>query len=144
MMARKPKTEPEVKAAKKKADAAAESAPAIKMIAAKKLNALIAEKRAAYKEQRAISGELGAAIKEAAENEHLHKKAFAIVSGLDRLEPEPLADLLAHLDFYLEASGLRKHAGSVIRMNLEDDGLKAGEQGSNVAKFPAPSQAAAE
>ena len=143
-MARKPKEPTKVKSAARAKKSEAEEAPAIKMISAKKLNALIGEKRAAYKEQRSISGELGAAIKEASENENLHKKAFAIVSGLDRLEPEPLADLLAHLDFYLEASGLRKRAGSVVRMNFEDDGKEPGEQTTNVSKFPAPRGEAAE
>jgi hypothetical protein len=130
---------------KKKGETETVVADAIKMISAKKLNALINEKRAAYKESRSISGEIGAAIKEAAENDHLHKKAFAIVSGLDRLEPEPLADLLAHLD---DASGLRKRAGSVIRMNLSGEENEpvarfgdAGERTSNVKQFP---QAAAE
>ncbi len=130
---------------------AAEGAPpkaekAEGMTSARKLNSLLADARKAYKEQRSISGELGAAIKEAAEHDHLHKKAFATVRSLDRMEPEKLADFFAHFDYYCEATGLRKRAGSVMRMAL-DDGKEVGEQGGrtdNVAPFPMPKGEAAE
>ena len=129
---------------------AAEGAPpraiqAEGMTSAKKLNALLSDARKAYKEQRSISGELGAAIKEAAERDHLHKKAFATVRALDRMEPENLADFFAHFDYYCDASGLRKRAGAVMRMPL-DDGKEVGEQppNPNVTPFPAPRGEAAE
>lgn len=132
---------------------AAEGAPpktlqAQAMTSARKLNSLLADSRKAYKEQRSISGELGAAIKEAAEHDNLHKKAFATVRGLDRMEPEKLADFFAHFDYYCEATGLRKRAGAVMRMPLGDDGLADGEQpgaaGATVTPFPAPRGEAAE
>lgn len=129
---------------------AAEGAPpktlqAEGMTSARKLNSLLSDARKAYKDQRSISGELGAAIKEAAEHDHLHKKAFATIRSLDRMEPEKLADFFAHFDYYCDASGLRKRAGAVMRMPL-DDGREVGEQapGPNVTPFPAPRGEAAE
>lgn len=116
------------------------------MIKASKLNSLLVTARKAYKDQRAISGELGAEIKEAAEHDNLHKKAFAMIRGIDRLEPEKLADFFAHFDYYCDVSGLRKRAGSVMRMPL-DDGKEVGEQkprASNVEQFPMPKGEAAE
>lgn len=138
----------------KKRPVAAEGAPpktlqAEGMTPARKLNALLASARKAYKEQRSISGEHGAEIKEAAEHDHLHKKAFGYVKALDRMEPEKLADFFAHFDYYCEATGLRKRAGAVIRMPL-DDGKDDGEQpepatrAGTVTPFPAPRGEAAE
>jgi hypothetical protein len=128
------------------AKAAAEQA--IKMIAPKKLLALLGSARAAYKDQRSISGELGAAIKEAAEHDHLHKKAFASVKSSDRMEPEALADFFAHRDYYEETLGLRKRAGSVMRMQLGDEASgeteAPGSRTSNVKPFPLPQGQAAE
>jgi len=93
---------------------------AIKMIPAKKLAALMASGRKSYQETRSISGEFGAEVKEAAENDHLHKKAFAVTRSLDRMEPEKLTDFFAHFDYYCDSTGLRKRAGSVMRMPLND------------------------
>lgn len=120
----------------------------VKMTPAKKLAALLGSARAAYKEGRSIAGELGAEIKEAAEHDHLHKKAFAAVRSADRMEPEALADFFAHRDYYEESLGLRKRANAVVRMNFEDDGqggepaAEVAEEGpgartSNVRAFPA-------
>ena len=119
------------------------------MTPARKLNALLASARKAYKDQRSISGEHGAEIKEAAEHDHLHKKAFGYVKALDRMEPEKLADFFAHFDYYCDATGLRKRAGAVMRMPL-DDGREEGPQtepaprAANVSPFPAPRGEAAE
>lgn len=134
---------------------AAEGAPpkplnegGVGMTPKKKLLTLLASARAAYAEQRSISGEIGAATKEAAEHDHLHKKAFATIKGLDRMEPEKLADFFAHFDYYCEATGLRKRAGAVMRMPLgDDDGKATGETGDakgragNVKPFPMPDAA---
>lgn len=144
MMARKKATDTEPKSSKK--DAAAESGNAgVKMPSTKKLNALLAESRTAYQEQRSISGELGASVKEMAEHDNLHKKAFASVKGADRMEPEALADYFAHRDHYEEVLGLRKRAGSVMRMELDE--AETGDpkaRTSNVKPFPLPQGQAAE
>lgn len=130
------------------AKAAAEQA--IKMIAPKKLNALVAQKRSAYKDQRSIAGEVGASIREAVEHDFLHPQAFGAACGLDRKEAEKLADWFAHFDYYCEQMGLRKRAGSVMRMQLGDDGKASGEtetpgsRTSNVKPFPLPQGQAAE
>ena len=133
---------------------AAEGAPpkeqkATTFIKASKLNSLLADSRKAYKEQRGISGELGASIKEAAEHDHLHKKSFATIRALDRMEPEKLADWFAHFDYMAETTGLRKRAGSVMRMPLGDDEEETEPAASinraaNVKPFPMPVGNAAE
>lgn len=126
-----PKSAPKAGAKKPRAAAAAKSTAqktspvvteTVKMTPAKKLAALLASGRAAYKEGRAIAGEFGAEVKEAAEHDHLHKKAFAAARSADRMEPEELADFFAHRDYYEESLGLRKRANAVVRMNFNDDG----------------------
>jgi hypothetical protein len=116
---------------------------AIKMISKRKLLTLLADKRAAVQNSRSIAGELGSKIKELAENDNLHKKAFATFAAMDRMEPEALADFLAHLDYYMECGGIRKRASSVMRMPLGDDADPAART-SNVKAFPSPSGMAAE
>lgn len=133
---------------------AAEGAPVRKIAAsgmtpAKKLNDLLKDSRAAYKEQRGISGTIGAAIKEAVEHDHLHKKAFASVKAADRMEPEELADYFAHRDHYEDVSGLRRRAGSVMRMPLGEEKAggqteEPGRRAANVKAFPLPQGQAAE
>lgn len=110
----------------------------------KKLRSLMADCRSAYKDAREINGELGAKIKDAIENENLHKKAFAIVRTLDRMEAEKLADTLEMVDYYLDISGLRERAAKVMKMNFEDDGQGEGAPKTNVAPFPTPKGEAAE
>jgi hypothetical protein len=89
-----------------------------KMISPNKLKKLLTHARKAHQDGRSIAGELGSAIKTAADNDNLHKKAFASVQSADRMEPEALADYFAHRDFYEEVTGLRKRAGSVMRMDF--------------------------
>lgn len=120
------------------------SAPAAKvndkvtaLPSAKLIQNLLAMARKAKEDTGEINGELGSAIKDASDNKHLHKKAFGIVKSLDRMEAERLADCLEHLDDYLEKSGLRKRAGQIMRMPLDDEG-------TNVRAFPQPKGEAAE
>jgi len=87
------------------------------------------------------STELSSMVRSAAEKHHLHVRAFNVIKAADRLEPEKLADFLEHLDDYLEKSGLRKRAGQVMRMPIDDDD---GPRASNVKPFPAPQADAAE
>ena len=90
-------------------------------ITERKLKTLLGKCRSTYKDQRALSGELGAAIAAAAEHDHLHKKAFTIIRSLDRLEPEKLAELLSALEYYLDISGLQQRAESAQRLPMDDD-----------------------
>lgn len=132
---------------KKTTDAAAsaKTESAIKMPSKKLLSDLLAQARAAMQDTRDISGELGAKIKDASDNSHLHKKAFASVRAADRLEPEKLADYFAHRDYYEEVLGLRKRAEAVVRLPLDDDGdVTAKAKNVNVTPFPMPTREAAE
>lgn len=141
------KAAPKKRAAKKSSET---EAPAIKMPSTKLLNTLLASARSAYADQREISGTLGAEIKKASDENNLHKKAFASVKAADRMTPEKLADYFAHRDHYEEVLGLRKRAGSVIRMNFDDDGQGGDEsegddkKTSNIKPFPSPMGVAAE
>jgi hypothetical protein len=99
------------------------------MISPNKLKKLLTHARKAHQDGRAIAGELGAAIKNAADNDNLHKKAFASVKAADRMEPEALADYFAHRDYYEETLGLRKRAGSVMRMDFGTGDGAEGDEG---------------
>jgi hypothetical protein len=107
------------------------------MITPNKLLSLMKSARSAQKDIQEIAGGLGSEIKTAVENHHLHRKAFSVVKAGDKMEPEKLAEFLAHLDFYLEASGLRKRAASAPRLEVI-------EGGKNEKPFPQPHGQAAE
>lgn len=114
-------------------------------ISARKLKSLMAEGRKATQDTREIAGTLGQQIKDAVENDHLHKGAFAVIRKLDRMEPEKLADFLDTLDYYRDISGINERAAKVMRMDLEDDGGKATAGGKGtVHPFPTPKGEAAE
>lgn len=111
----------------------------------KKLRSLMADCRSAYKDSREINGEIGAKIKDAVENENLHKKAFATIRSLDRMEPEKLADFLDTFEYYLDISGLKDRAAKVMKMDFDDDGQGEGAPKSgSVTPFPTPKGEAAE
>jgi hypothetical protein len=94
------------------------SSEVTQQISARKLCSLLATARSTYKDVREIAGAFGAEVKNAAEHEHLNKKAFSMVKTLDRMEPEKLADTLDSLDYYLDVSGLRKRASQVQRLPM--------------------------
>ncbi len=133
---------------------AAKPAKVRRQISASKLRSLMATARSTYKDVREIAGGFGAEVKNAAEHDHLNKKAFAILRGLDRLEPEKLADALDALDYYLDVGGLRKRASQVQRLPLggedEEGGApdteepRQGARAANVRPFPQPAGIAAE
>lgn len=112
-----------------------------KMPSTRTLKALIKEKallRAEFAEKR---GEHGANVKNAVENQNLHKGAFALVEKMNKQEPEKLADMWDHLVHYMEVLGLRARIDSVQRLDLEpkgEDGEDEGEpEPENVHRFPA-------
>lgn len=135
-MAKKPK---KVKPDKKVPTDRVKPSEVSRQIGARKLRELIATACAASNDMREIAGSLGAEIKDAAENHHLHKKAFAA----DRMEPEKLAEFLDCLDYYLDVTGLRDRASKVQRLPMGDEDENP-EQADNVKPFPAPSSVAAE
>lgn len=69
---------------------------------AKQLLALIAAKNSAVAKTASISGEIGERIKNAAENGHLHRKAFAVVAAADRMEEDRRNDFVRSLRLYLD------------------------------------------
>ena len=90
-----------------------------------KLKTLLSTARSTYREQHRVGGELGQAIANAVENDHLHRKAFSFIRAADRMEPEELADYLDHIELYLDMSGLKERAESAPRLQIEGNG--AGE-----------------
>lgn len=100
-----------------------------KQIGARKLMGLLKDAAVLKQDVAELTGTFGNAIKDAAENHHLNKKAFRICAGLYRMEPDKLADTLDAMDFYLDASGLRERAASAPRMKIP-------ERGENVEDFP--------
>jgi hypothetical protein len=113
------------------------SAPVYQLPAEKTLNALLRQARKAYKDTREIAGEQGAAIANAVEHSHLHKKAFSTIKGCDRMTAEKLAEWKAHFDDYFVKCGLQERADSVERLPMGED-----ESDGKVADLDAHRQAA--
>ncbi len=130
------------KASKSKAAATDTPTDDRKKTSAAKLRDLRTAGRAAQNDISEIAGGLGSTIKEAVEKNHLHRKAFAVIKAGDKMEPEKLAEYLYHLDYYLEASGLRARAATAPAMIPHDD--EAEEPQTNVRPFPMPAGIAAE
>lgn len=112
-----------------------------KMPSARVLKALIKEDAALREEFAEKRGEHGANVKNAVENQNLHKGALAILKKFYRMEPEKLADLWDHLNHGMEVLGLHTRIESVQRLDLApagEDGEDEGEpEPENVHKFPA-------
>lgn len=93
----------------------------LQAISAAKLRSLLKDGRATQADIQEIAGTFGNAVKSAVENHHLHRKAFAHIRALDRMEPEKLADYMAHFEHMYEISGLRERAESAQRLPMGDD-----------------------
>lgn len=96
------------------------SAPVYQLPAEKTLRSLLRQAKKAYEETTAIAGEQGAAIGNAVEHHHLHRKAFSTIKGCDRMPAEKLAEWKAHFDDYFVKCGLQERVDSVERLPLED------------------------
>lgn len=115
-----------------------------KMISGAKLKNLMAAKRSAKKDTAEISGQVGQMIRDAQENNHLHRKAFGTICQLDPMESEKVRDYLDHLDYYLDVSGIRKRADAAPRLPMGDgpgeddvDGDGTEQEPDNVHRFRA-------
>lgn len=98
-------------------------------IGPRKLKSLRDSGRAAYRDQRKVSGAFGELVRKHAEHDHLHVKAFRSVMAEDRMEPDELADFYAAQEYYRDELGLTERANSAPRLgglgkpaNDEDDG----------------------
>ncbi len=87
----------------------------------KVLKSLMKKARDAKKEMQGLSGDLGQAIGNAVENDHLHRKAFGHIRQMDQMTDEKLAEYFAHRDYYEDVTGLRERANKVIRMDFGAD-----------------------
>jgi predicted alpha/beta-fold hydrolase len=123
-MARKPKPPTE----------AAKPSDVTKVISTNKLKNLLKEKRAAKKDTAEIAGALGQKIANAVESDHLHRKAFNVISQLDMMEAEKIRDFLDNFEYYLDVSGIKERADAVNPMDL----------GENVHRLERPESVAAE
>lgn len=88
------------------------------VIAKGKLNELLYKARTTRNDTSELSGQLGKAVSEAVEKNHLNRKAFNIIKGLDRMrqDPEKLADVLEAVEHYLDISGLQAVADKVQKL----------------------------
>jgi len=114
-----------------------------KVISGQKLKNLMAAKRSAKKDTAEIAGQVGQMIRDAVENNHLHRKAFATIVTLDAMEPEKVRDFLDHFDYYLDVSGIKKKAEAAPRLPMGDGPGEDDEEeseGDNVHKFPAAAE----
>ena len=133
---RKPKPEPEIEALQAEAAKPKSADTAIAVISAGKLKKLLASHRAAKRDSAQIAQALGAEIKEAVTNNHLHGGAFKLVAKLDKMEPEELSLFMDHFEHYYVSAGLEKRANSVMRMDLPEGDEAEGEEETNAVQFP--------
>ena len=133
---RKPKPEPEIEALQAEAAKPKSADTAIAVISAGKLKKLLAAHRAAKRDSAQIAQALGAEIKEAVSNNHLHGGAFKLVAKLDKMEPEELSLFMDHFEHYYVSAGLEKRANSVMRMDLPEGDEAEGEEETNAVQFP--------
>ena len=133
---RKPKPEPEIEALQAEAAKPKSADTAIAVISAGKLKKLLASHRAAKRDSAQIAQALGAEIKEAVSNNHLHGGAFKLVAKLDKMEPEELSLFMDHFEHYYVSAGLEKRANSVMRMDLPEGDEAEGEEETNAVQFP--------
>ena len=133
---RKPKPEPEIEALQAEAAKPKSADTAIAVISAGKLKKLLASHRAAKRDSAQIAQALGAEIKEAVTNNHLHGGAFKLVAKLDKMEPEELSLFMDHFEHYYVSAGLEKRASSVMRMDLPEGDEAEGEEETNAVQFP--------
>jgi len=113
----------------------------IKVPSTSVLKRLMASKRALTKDMAEMRGTYASEVKTAVDDHHLHKGAFGWITQLDKKEPEALREWIDHFEHYFEATGLRKRADSVVRMDFDEDedggeGDEADSEG-NVTQFPA-------
>lgn len=141
-MPKKPKT---TAAAQPESVKPSETRPAINE---RKLRELMKSARRAHADTAEINGGLGSEIKQAVENNHLHRKAFRLIVQLDRMEPEKLADFIDCFDHYFDISGLADRAKQVASLPLQEETIEgehdASTRSENVKAFPPPSGVAAE
>lgn len=115
------------------------------MISASKLKSLLSEGRKMAEKTSEAAGEFGSMLKAAVEKNGLNKTAFGWIRRLDKMEPEKLANVLDHFDYYLDISGIEKRADQVQRLpNIDQPAEVEDESASktNVRPFPAPSAVA--
>lgn len=141
--------------AKRKAEPAAEPSGIVRQLTPgavlKKLRGIFRGMKNDIDEAR---GTYGAAVGEAVEKKHLHKRAWATALKEDRMEPEALAEYYDHLNHYRDELGLIERAESAPRLEVDgdrseaDDGDEEAENEepapSTVRAFPRPSGVAAE
>ena len=125
-------------------DTAVKSLEVTAVISTGKLKKLISSHRSSVRDAAQIAQALGAEIKDAVKNNHLHARAFKLICSLDKMEPEELSLFMDNFEYYYDVSGLKKRADSVMKMNLEgqgdeDDGDEEEGDGkkTNVSKFAA-------
>lgn len=98
-----------------------DKAPVYQLTPGAKLKALLTTARRVTKQVTKLSSELGAAVANAVEHHHLHRKAFSIIKQCNTMEPEHLAEFKAHFDHYWIEAGLQERADSVERLPLNDE-----------------------
>ena len=109
----------------------------IKVPSTSVLKRLMASARAVIKDMAEMRGTFASEVKTAVEDHNLHKGAFGWIRQLDKKEPEAVKAWMDHFEHYYEASGLKKRADSVVRMDLGDDDDQEGEaEEGNVRPFP--------
>lgn len=134
----------------------------IQLISKGKLEALMRACRSGSKDVASINGTIREKIGYAKEHDHLHTGALAIVRKFDKMEPEALADLDAHLEHYKEVLGLNARIAQVQRLSFgpgkepddeegDDEGAEPEGSGKGVTSddklrraFPAPRSVPAE
>lgn len=106
--------------AKKGPDSQGAAVQASVVINEKKLKSLLKLKRTLSAEVGELTGNYRAELAQAVEKQNLHKKAYAMVTQFDKMEPEQALECWTHLTMYMDLSGIMAKIDSVAKLPLED------------------------
>lgn len=112
---------------------------AAQLIGASALKGLLRAKKATQAEVDETLGSYRSKLAYAVEKQHLHKKAYATLVQMDRMEPEKLAEYFDTLQAYMDMAGITKRIESVGRLPLADS--RDGEDDDNTDEQPAAAAA---
>lgn len=106
------------------------------LINEKQLNVLLKNCKSIGTQTAELTGSLREKIGYAVDKQGLHKKAFATIRQLDKMEPEKLLEYWTHLQAYMDMSGVKERMDSVGTLALDDadkpEGADVGGRPTNV------------
>lgn len=115
-----------------KKDSQGTAAQASVLISGGKLKDLLASKRKTAKKMDELNAGYRAELAIAVEKSNLHKKAYATLVMLDKMEPEAALEYWIHLSAYMDLAGISEKIDSVAKLPLAEE--EKGDVGGKPSK----------